>query len=351
MLPGFGLAGQAALRACKVALVGLGGLGCPVATYLAAAGVGHLVLIDHDRVDLSNLHRQVLYTPEDVGRPKVEAAGDHLRKFEPALELTLHERKVSPQDGWLEAALSDVAVVVDGSDNFPTRYAVNAAAVRRRLPLSYGSVYRYTGEVSTFLVGEGPCYACLHPAPPPEGTAPSCAEGGVLGVLPGMIGMLQATEVLKLLGVQGELLSGRLLSLDVRRSPSFREWRFRRRLDCHVCGNGAPPRAGQTVGRGKVPQVSLTRSRELTSQGYLLVDIRSPEELAFGRLAGSLHRHGAQLDEFLAAGPRRAVFACKSGGRSGALVATLREQGWTEAFSLAGDWCLWAAEGESLIPY
>lgn len=189
----------------------------------------------------------------------------------------------------------------------------------------------------------------LSPRPPaPHRTAPR----GVLGVLPGMVGMLQATEVLKLLAGLGQPLSGRLLSVDVRRAPSFREWRFQRRPDCHVCGNGtvaeSPPEE-----RPGVPEVSLLEYRQqLAQRGYLLVDIRSPEELAFGALRGSAPHHGEQLEVFLQQGPRPAVFACKSGGRSGALVARLQAQGWNQALSLAGSWKEWGqAEGESLIPY
>jgi molybdopterin/thiamine biosynthesis adenylyltransferase/rhodanese-related sulfurtransferase len=352
MLPGFGPAAQAALKAASVVIVGMGGLGCPVATYLAAAGVGQLTLIDHDTVDMTNLHRQVLYTPADAGRPKVQAAAQRLSLFDPNLKLITEERRLAKGDAWFDEVLSEADVVVDGTDNFPTRYAVNAAAVARRIPLSYGSVYRYTGEVSTFLVDDGPCYACLHAVAPPPGTTPNCAEGGVLGVLPGMVGMLQATEVLKLLAGLGRPLSGRLLSVDVRRAPSFREWRFQRRPDCHVCGNGTLAESPSEVGPG-VPEVSLLEYRQrLAQRGYLLVDIRSPEELAFGALRGSAPHHGEQLEAFLQQGPRPAVFACKSGGRSGALVARLQAQGWNQALSLAGSWKEWGqAEGESLIPY
>jgi adenylyltransferase/sulfurtransferase len=364
MLPGFGMPGQVRLKNATAVIVGMGGLGCPVATYLAAAGVGHLVLIDDDRVDLTNLHRQVLYTPADVGRLKVDSAAERLSRFEPNLRLTTFPRRVEPgvssdpdradsARDWFADTLRTADVVIDGSDNFPTRYAVNAAAVAARTPLSYGSVYRYTGEVSTFLVGDGPCYACLHPSPPPPGTAPSCAEGGVLGVLPGIVGTLQATEALKLLAGLGQSLSGRLLSVDVRRAPSFREWSFQRRPDCHVCGSGPSPASAAEEAKPGAPEVGLVEFRQsLAGQGYTLVDIRSPEELAFGSLRGAIHRHGPTLESYLSQGPQPTVFACKSGARSGALVTRLRAGGWRQALSLAGSWKEWAAvEGETLIPY
>jgi adenylyltransferase/sulfurtransferase len=354
MLPGFGPEAQAALKFAKVVVVGAGGLGCPVALYLAAAGVGRLVLVDHDRVDLTNLHRQVLYTPADVGQAKVEVAAKYLSRFEPDLKLELHDRRLAAEQDWFDTVLADADLVVDGTDNFPTRYAVNAAAVKRGLPLVYGSVYRYTGEVSTFLVEQGPCYACLHPAPPPPGSTPNCAEGGVLGVLPGLVGMLQCTEVLKLLAGLGTPLSGRLLSLDIRRTPSFREWTFSRRAGCHACGSGSPAGTGQLAAEPvEVPLVSLAEyRRSLAFIGYQLVDIRSPQELTFGALSGSVHRHGESLESFLEQGPRPAVFCCKSGGRSAALVARLLQQGWDQALSLAGSWREWGQmEGESLIDY
>lgn len=352
MLPGFGASGQQSLKSATVMIVGMGGLGCPVATYLAASGVGRLILVDGDKVELSNLHRQVLYTTADLGRFKAEAAAERLLGLNSNLEIDVCNRRVSPQSPWFAGFLPQVDVVVDGTDNFSTRYAVNEMTVASRLPLIYGSVYRYSGEVSTFLLGDGPCYACLHRLPPPAGTTPNCAEGGVLGVLPGMIGMLQATEVLKLLSGVGQPLDGRLLSLDIRRTPSFREWSFRRRPDCHVCGAGQPPVVPRAI-ESEVPEVELAEYRaHLCKEGFLLVDIRSLGEHAFGTLRGSLALHGDELEAFLDKGPRPTVFACKSGGRSRALVAKLQAQGWNEVFSLAGNWQTWlSSEGESLVAY
>lgn len=374
MLPGFGVEAQVRLRDQTVVLLGMGGLGCPVALYLAAAGVGHLVLVDHDRVDLTNLHRQVLYTPEDVGMSKVQAAAKHLKTYRPDLKLTLVERRLESGSLWFKEYLDNADVVVDGSDNFSTRYAANTLAVLARVALCYGSVYRLSGEVSTFIVEDGPCYACLHPLPPPPETAPNCAEGGVLGVLPGLVGMMLATEVLKVLAGIGPPLVGRLLSVDVTRLPSMREWTFQRRPDCAVCGSGMAPShctldeicrmerlnldaeplvamSGDGT-KADLPEVSLLDFRECyAKQGFLLIDIRTPQERIFGVLADSIGLHGKDLDDFIDRGPRPVVFACKSGGRSRQLVAKLRACGWHEAYGLSGSWQDWKDAGECLVSY
>lgn len=357
MLPGFGLEGQKLLHGSSVVILGLGGLGCPVSTYLAAAGVGRLILVDYDRVELTNLHRQVLYTPSDIGLSKVEAAASRLKALNSAVALTKVERRLQFGDLWFEELLAKADVVVDGSDNFSARYAVNHAAVKTNTPLCYGSVYRYGGEVSTFVADGGPCYACLHPVPPLDGTVPSCAEGGVLGVAPGLVGMLQATEVLKLLAGFAPPLKGRLVSIDFKRNPSFREWRLKRRPDCYECGEGVGRVQLQLDESARlaikpVPEVDLSSyRREYEGQGLLLIDIRSKEELVFGALKGAIHLHGSALDEFIAEGPRPVVFCCKSGGRSKKLVSRLAAQGWNQAYSLSGGWDEWMKAGEPLVAY
>jgi len=233
ILPEIGLEGQRALLDARVLLIGAGGLGCPTAQYLAAAGVGTLGIVDFDRVDASNLHRQVLYGTADVGRPKVDVAAERIAAMNPDVLVERHAVRLSSDNAL--ALFAEYDVIVDGADNFPTRYLVNDASVWRGIPVVHGSIYRFEGQVTVFKPHEGPCYRCLFPQPPPPELAPSCAEGGVLGVLPGIIGSLQANEALKLaLGI-GESLSGRLLLFDAL-SAEFSEVTLRRDPNCPVCG-------------------------------------------------------------------------------------------------------------------
>src|SRR5512134_720568 len=232
-LPEVGVEGQRKLLDGRVLLIGAGGLGCPLAQYLAAAGVGTLGLIDHDRVDVSNLQRQVLYATADVGRLKVEVAAERIRAQNPDVRVVTHAVKLTSQNAL--ALLEDWDVVVDGSDNFPTRYLVNDACVLLGKPNVHGSIFRFDGQASVFDARRGPCYRCLYPEPPPPGAVPSCAEGGVLGVLPGLVALIQATETLKLLAGIGESLSGRLLQIDAL-GMDFREFRIQKDPKCPVCG-------------------------------------------------------------------------------------------------------------------
>ena len=237
ILPEVGMAGQQKLKAARVLCVGAGGLGSPLALYLAAAGVGTLGLVDFDVVDSSNLQRQILHTTGDVGRKKLDSAEEKLAALNPAVHVVKHETMLSSANAM--DILKDYDIVADGSDNFPTRYLVNDACVLLGKPNVYGSVFRFEGQASVFATREGPCYRCLYPEPPPPGTVPSCAEGGVLGILPGLIGIIQATEVIKLVLGKGEPLIGRLLLVDAL-SMRFRELKLKKNPDCPVCG--APPR-------------------------------------------------------------------------------------------------------------
>ena len=233
LLPEVGLEGQQKLKAAKVLCVGTGGLGSPLAFYLAAAGIGTLGLVDFDVVDESNLQRQIIHTTKDVGRPKIDSATEKLKALNPYMNVVKHETMLTSANA-LEI-IRDYDIVADGTDNFPTRYLVNDACVLTGKPNAYGSIFRFEGQASVFATKEGPCYRCLYPEPPPPGLVPSCAEGGVLGILPGLVGVIQATEVIKLILGKGEPLIGRLLLVDSL-GMHFRELKLRKNPDCPVCG-------------------------------------------------------------------------------------------------------------------
>ncbi len=233
LLPEFGVEGQSRLRAGKVLIVGVGGLGSPASLYLAAAGVGTIGLVDFDAVDVTNLQRQVLYGTSDIGRPKLEVAASRLRDINPFVTIEIHAEALSVTNA--RQIIRDYDVVLDGTDNFATRYLVNDACVMERRPNVYGSVFRFEGQAAVFSAPGGPCYRCLHPEPPPAGLIPNCAEGGVLGVLPGVIGTIQATEAIKLLTGIGEPLVGKLLLYDALRMR-FRQITLPRDPECPVCG-------------------------------------------------------------------------------------------------------------------
>src|SRR5271167_3694080 len=233
ILPEVGMEGQQKLKAAKVLCVGTGGLGSPLALYLAAAGVGTLGLVDFDTVDSSNLQRQIIHSTADVGRKKLDSAAEKLTALNPSINIVKHETMLTSANA-LEI-LKDYDIVADGTDNFPTRYLVNDACVLLGKPNAYGSIFRFEGQASVFATKEGPCYRCLYPEPPPPGLVPSCAEGGVLGILPGLVGVIQATEVIKLILGNGTPLIGRLLLVDAL-SMRFRELELRKNLDCPACG-------------------------------------------------------------------------------------------------------------------
>ncbi|HKQ61875.1 MAG TPA: molybdopterin-synthase adenylyltransferase MoeB [Candidatus Polarisedimenticolaceae bacterium] len=355
-LPEVGLEGQERLRAASVVIVGAGGLGSPLGLYLAAAGVGRIGLVDFDRVDLSNLQRQVLYGTRDVGRPKLEAARERLSDVNPHVRIETHAVRLVAAN--VRSILEPYDVVVDGTDNFPTRYLVNDACVLLDKPNVYGSIFRFEGQASVFWAGRGPCYRCLFPEPPAPGSVPNCAEGGVLGVLPALIGAVQATEAIKLILGRGELLVGRLLLCDAL-EMRFRELRVARDAGCALCGDrptrrelvdepelcAAPPGAEADV------NVLELKARLDSGEPPLLLDVRTPGEWALGHIAGAqwipLHelpaRHG-ELD-----GAREVVAYCHRGTRSALAVRWLREHGF-RARNLAGGIDAWSERVDPAVP-
>src|SRR5580693_10355594 len=234
IMPEVGMEGQLKIKAAKVLCIGTGGLGAPLGLYLAAAGVGRIGLVDFDSVDLTNLQRQILFGTDDIGRPKIEAATDRLRDLNPDIQIDRFETRLTSENAL--DILKNYDIVVDGTDNFPTRYLVNDACVILGKPNVYGSIFRFEGQITIFGAPGGPCYRCLYPEPPPPGLVPSCAEGGVLGILPGTVGLIQATEAVKLIIGKGEPLIGRLMLYDAL-SMKFRELKLRRDPDCPVCGD------------------------------------------------------------------------------------------------------------------
>ncbi|MEM9294058.1 MAG: molybdopterin-synthase adenylyltransferase MoeB [Acidobacteriota bacterium] len=361
IMPEVGLEGQKRLKAAKVLIVGAGGLGSPLGLYLAAAGIGELGLVDFDVVDESNLHRQVLYGQGDVGRPKIAAAFDRLREVNPHIRLNPHETRLS-SDNALEL-FADYDVIVDGTDNFPTRYLVNDACVLSGKPNVYGSIFRFEGQVSVFWAEKGPCYRCLFAEPPPPGLVPSCAEGGVLGVLPGIIGALQTNEVIKLILGVGDPLIGRLLLFDAL-GMSFRELKLKKDPDCPVCSE-EPTQTElidyeQFCGLGEEEQLpdDLDITPEILRQWLddgrplTLVDVRNPEEYDICRIEGStlipLHQLPERHHEL---DPQEiTVVHCHHGPRSTRATLFLKDRGFQRAYNLAGGIHAWSQRIDPSIP-
>jgi len=356
-----GVAGQQRLLEGRVLLVGAGGLGCPVAQYLAAAGVGHLGIVDDDVVDVSNLQRQILYGTADVGRPKAEVAAERIRALNPDVEVTLHQTRLTSENA--EALLAGWDVVVDGSDNFPTRYLVNDACVLLGIPCVYGAILRFDGQAAVFDAKRGPCYRCLFPEPPPPGSVPSCAEGGVLGVLPGLIALVQATEALKLVAGIGEPLIGRFLQYDAL-ELSFREFRFSKDPECPVCGEhptlealvdyegfcGLGPRTA-AVDEETAAQVA---ARGAPGEGFLLLDVRTPEEFEKAQIEGArlipLAELPVRLDELDDWRDRPVVVQCHHGGRSEQACRILVGAGFGQIHNLSGGIEAWSLTVDPSIP-
>jgi len=364
LLPEVGLEGQQRLKAARVLCVGAGGLGSPAAMYLAAAGVGTLGLVDADEVDVSNLQRQIIHGTSDVGRSKVASARDRLREINPHVAIETHAARLD--DGNALALVSAYDVVVDGSDNFPTRYLVNDACVLARRPNAYGSISRFEGQASIFASADGPCYRCLHPEPPPAGLIPSCAEGGVLGVLPGIIGTIQVTETVKLILGIGEPLVGRFLIYDALRMR-FRVIVLRRDPDCPVCGTRpaitelrayedvercAPPTNDPTQEKRKAmtapafgADMTVTELKERMDKGDapMVVDVREPAEFEICRIPGAVLIPLQQLPQRLGEldPTKEIVLQCKVGGRSANATAYLQQAGFTRARNLKGGILAW----------
>jgi sulfur-carrier protein adenylyltransferase/sulfurtransferase len=353
-LPEVGVEGQRKLKAARVLCIGAGGLGSPASLYLAAAGVGTIGLVDFDAVDVTNLQRQILYGTADVGRPKLEAARERLEALNPGTRLELHGEALGV--GNARALVSAYDVVLDGTDNFPARYLVNDACVLVGRPNAYGSIFRFEGQASVLAAPGGPCYRCLHPEPPPPGLVPSCAEGGVLGVLPGIIGTIQATEALKLILGIGEPLVGRFLIYDALRMR-FRELKLRKDPDCPVCGTHPTIRELRELeayctparGHGEEPMtgddMTVLELKGRIDQGDapVLVDCREPHEYDICRIPGAqlipMRDIPNRLGEFDPSA--EIVVHCRSGARSAQVVGFLRQRGFTHARNLAGGVLAW----------
>jgi adenylyltransferase/sulfurtransferase len=352
-LPEVGMEGQRRLKAARVLCIGAGGLGSPATLYLAAAGVGTLGLVDFDAVDLTNLHRQILHGTGDVGRPKLESAADTLRDVNPHIALELHSTRLDPSNARELIAAYDV--ILDGTDNFPTRYLVNDACVLARRPNAYGSIFRFEGQASVFATANGPCYRCLHPEPPPPGLIPSCAEGGVLGVLPGIIGTIQATEAIKLILGIGEPLIGRFLVFDALKMR-FRELKLQKDPDCPVCGANpsirelrlyeeycSPADASHTSAVNDDMTVQELKARIDEGSAPLIVDVREPAEFEICRIPGAqlipIGQLGSRIDELDPSA--EIVLHCKSGARSAKATALLRARNFAHARNLSGGILAW----------
>ena len=349
-LPEIGEAGQRKLRDASVLIVGAGGLGSPTALYLAAAGVGRIGLVDFDRVDVTNLHRQILYGTSSVGRPKLEAARERLEDLNDEIEIETHEARLSSANA-LEI-LAHYDVVIDGTDNFATRYLVNDACVILGKPNVYGSIFRFDGQASIFAMPDGPCYRCLYPEPPPPGLVPSCAEGGVLGVLPGVVGTIQATETIKLITGAGETLAGRLLLFDALRM-TFRTMKLPRRCEQH-------PKIEKLIDYEEFcnpmhhdTDITPAEVAEKLKSGaeVVLVDVREPYEWSAGHVEQATHIPLAQVPDRLGDIPRdrEVVMICRSGGRSERARQYLAEQGYTRVRNMVGGMQRWARDVDGSI--
>ncbi len=345
VLPEFGPAGQARLKRGSVLAVGAGGLGSPVALYLAAAGVGTLGIVDSDTVDVSNLQRQILYGTSDVGRRKTDAAAERLADANPHVNVVRIADRLTAANA-LEI-VRDFDVVVDGTDNFPTRYLVNDACVLAGKPNVWASVHRFEGQASVFWSSRGPCYRCLHPEPPPEGSVPSCAEGGVLGVLPGLLGVVQAVEAVKILTGLGDPLVGRLLLFDAL-AMRFREIRLAKNAECAMCGERptittlaeaastcaprSPVVSSPAMFGSRVPEISVEELKASRDRGesVMLLDVREPHEHAIADLPDTVKIPLGMLPQRFAELPPDAdiVVYCRSGARSAQAVAFLQQKGY-----------------------
>jgi adenylyltransferase/sulfurtransferase len=363
IMPEVGMDGQLKLKAAKVLLIGTGGLGAPLGLYLTAAGVGRLGLVDFDVVDFTNLQRQVTFTTEDVGKRKIEAARDRLQGLNPEIQIDTHEVKLTSENAL--TILRDYDIIVDGTDNFPTRYLVNDACVLLGKPNVYGSIFRFEGQATVFALDDGPCYRCLYPEPPPPGLVPSCAEGGVLGVLPGIVGSIQANETIKLIIGRGESLKGRLLMFDALKMK-FRELRLRKNPDCPICGTHRTvtklidyeefcglrgQEAQQPV--AQVPEIEPVELKRKLDAGedVFILDVREPHEYQICHLnghlipLGDLPKRVSELDS-----ARTIVAHCRSGMRSAQAVEFLRTAGFRKVWNLKGGILAWSDTVDPSVP-
>jgi adenylyltransferase/sulfurtransferase len=355
-LPELGERGQRRLRAARVLLVGAGGLGSPVALYLAAAGIGTLGIVEPDRVDLSNLHRQVLHGTRDVGRKKLDSAVDRLRDLAPGVEVVAHDAWFSAENAL--ALVRDYDLVVDGTDSFTARYLVNDACVLAGKPDVHGSVFRFEGQATIFCAPGGPCYRCLYPEPPPPSLVPSCAEAGVLGVVPGLVGLLQATEVVKWVAGIGTPLVGRLLLVDAL-GPEFRTLRIRPDPRCPACGTRELREVREVSFSCAVPaarpvpalEPAELRARLARGDDVDLVDVREPHEWALGRIEGARLVPLSSFEDALGTfdGAREVVLYCAVGARSARAAERLLARGVGRVWNLAGGIQRWEAEAGPVV--
>jgi sulfur-carrier protein adenylyltransferase/sulfurtransferase len=363
IMPEVGMEGQQKLKAARVLCIGTGGLGSPLALYLAAAGVGTLGLVDFDVVDFTNLQRQVIHFTSDVGKPKLESAKQKIAAINPFVNVKAFNTRLTSENAL--QLFADFDIIVDGTDNFPTRFLVNDACVFTGKPNVYGSIFRFEGQASVFAAKDGPCYRCLYPEPPPPGLVPSCAEGGVLGILPGLVGLIQATEAIKLILGTGDPLIGRLLLVDAL-GMKFRELKLRKNPDCVVCGSHPTVTKlidyeefcglrGQEkpVNQSGVPEITVEelKRRLDAKEDFVLVDVREPHEYKICNLNGNLIPLGEiprRVNELDPA--KEMVIHCHHGGRSARAVAFLRQAGFTKVSNLAGGIHAWADRIDPKMP-
>ncbi len=363
IMPEVGMEGQQKLKAAKVLCIGAGGLGSPLALYLTAAGVGTLGIVDFDTVDYTNLQRQIIHTTADVGRKKLDSAADKLKAINPYINLLTFDTRLTSANA-LEL-FREFDIIADGTDNFPTRYLVNDACVLTGKPNVYGSIFRFEGQASVFATEDGPCYRCLYPEPPPPGLVPSCAEGGVLGILPGLVGVIQATETIKLILGAGDPLIGRLLLVDAL-GMKFRELKLRKSPDCPACGKNPTVTAlidyNEFCGMRGEEETSVTTDvpaitvEELKQQldarkDLFILDVREPHEYQICNLngylipLGDLPKRIHELDS-----SREIVAHCRSGVRSGKAVTFLRQAGFKKVHNLTGGILAWADKIDPKMP-
>jgi molybdopterin/thiamine biosynthesis adenylyltransferase/rhodanese-related sulfurtransferase len=362
IMPEVGMEGQQKLKAARVLCIGAGGLGSPLALYLAAAGVGTLGIVDFDVVDYTNLQRQIIHTTADVGRKKLDSAAETLKAINPFVDVQKFETRLSSANAI--DLFRQFDIVADGTDNFPTRYLVNDACVLTGKPNVYGSIFRFEGQASVFATEEGPCYRCLYPEPPPPGLVPSCAEGGVLGILPGLVGVIQATEVIKLILGKGDSLIGRLLLVDAL-AMKFRELKLRKNPDCPACGRhrtitklidydefcGIRGEEKPVAGGISEIQVEELKRRLDAKEDLFVLDVREPHEYQICNIGGhliplgDLPRRVNELDS-----SREIVAHCRSGVRSAKAVDFLQQAGFKKVHNLAGGILAWADRVDPKMP-
>lgn len=370
IIPEVGIEGQQKLKAAKVLLIGAGGLGAPLGLYLSAAGVGTIGLVDFDVVDFTNLQRQVIHSTKDVGRNKIDSAAEKMQGINPGLKIVKHETALSSENAL--DILKDYDLVVDGTDNFPTRYLVNDACVLLKKPNVYGSIFRFEGQATIFATENGPCYRCLYPEPPPPGLVPSCAEGGVLGILPGTIGLIQATEAVKLILGIGDPLIGRLLLYDAL-GMKFRELKLRKNAECPVCGDhptitklidyhqfcgvpspkeaAAAPVQETKVNEGEIDVVELKEKLDRGDK-FTLIDVREPHEYKICSIPGArlipLGEFPQHVGEFNKEDD--IVIHCRSGARSGKACNVLRAAGFQHVRNVVGGILAWSDKVDPSVP-